>query len=509
MTGTAKTEEEEFYKIYRLEVITIPTNRPLIRRDEADLLFKNETGKYAYLAGLIQELHSHGQPILVGTVSVAKSEFLSSKLSEMGIPHKVLNAKQDAHEADIIAQAGQLGAITIATNMAGRGTDIKVVPEVVALSGTVEYKGSEYPLGGLYVIGTEKHETRRIDNQLRGRSGRQGDPGFSQFMIAPSDDIMRIFGGDRLSSVLNSAWAAGAPDDEPVMQSTFITNRITSVQKQVEGRNFDTRKHILEYDDVLNQHRLVMYGKRNKILEGDDIETEVLDMFHHVAENFVQKIDFSPENLQESLAEVVAEINAFAGTPVIDVDKLESVEPEVLQEAIKKALYIPVNELHQKVGSESFFDFEKKLTLGSFDELWMGHIDRMAHLREEVAFEGYAQKQPLVVYKERAYDRFVELIREIEFRVVKALVGAREVLQIAQKEIAESQMIVSRQLDPAPEMDISTPAVFSAVPNEDGIRVVRVNNTPATLDPNIFKGIGRNDVCPCGSGKKFKHCHGK
>jgi len=177
MTGTAKTEEEEFYKIYRLEVITIPTNRPLIRRDEADLLFKNEDGKYAYLAGLIQELNSHGQPILVGTVSVAKSELLSSKLTEMGIAHKVLNAKQDAHEADIIAQAGQIGSITIATNMAGRGTDIKVVPEVVALSGIVAYKGSEYPLGGLYVIGTEKHETRRIDNQLRGRSGRQGDPG--------------------------------------------------------------------------------------------------------------------------------------------------------------------------------------------------------------------------------------------------------------------------------------------------------------------------------------------
>jgi preprotein translocase subunit SecA len=401
--------------------------------------------------------------------------------------------------------------------MAGRGTDIKVTPEVVALSGTLEYKGNEFPLGGLFVIGTEKHETRRIDNQLRGRSGRQGDPGFTQFMIAPSDDIMRIFGGDRLSSVLNSSLAAGTPDDEPIMQSTFITNRITSVQKQVEGRNFDIRKHILEYDDVLNQHRLVMYGKRNRFLEGENIDDEVLAMFDRVAESFVEKIDFSPENLQESLVETVAAINHFAGTTVLDIDQLDSIEPEALQNAIREALLIPVNELNQKVGNESFFDFEKRLVLGSFDELWMNHIDRMAHLREEVAFEGYAQKQPLVVYKERAYDRFVELVREIEYRVVKALIGAREVLQIAQREIAESQMIVSRQLDPVPEMEISTPAVFSAPQNpqnEDGIRVIRVENkTEAEAkpahEPSLYKGTKRNDACPCGSGKKFKHCHGK
>lgn len=508
MTGTAKTEEEEFYKIYRLEVIMIPTNRPLIRKDEADLLFKNEKGKYEFLAGLIQELHQQKQPVLVGTVSVAKSELLSSKLTELGIPHKVLNAKQDAHEADIIAQAGQLGSITIATNMAGRGTDIKVAPEAVALSGLLDYKGNEYPLGGLFVIGTEKHETRRIDNQLRGRSGRQGDPGFTQFMIAPSDDIMRIFGGDRLSSVLNSSLAAGTPDDEPIMQSSFITNRITSVQKQVEGRNFDIRKHILEYDDVLNQHRLVMYGKRNRILEGEDIEAEVLAMFDHVAANFVQKIDYAPENFQESLAETVEAINHFAGTTVLDIDQLDSIEPESLQESVREALLIPVKELNQKVGNESFFDFEKKLVLGSFDELWMSHIDRMAHLREEVAFEGYAQKQPLVVYKERAYDRFFELVQEIEYRVVKALVGAREVLQIAQREIAESQLIVSHQLDPVPEMNLDTPAVFADPKHEEGVRVIRVNNEPQ-LDPALFKDVGRNDACPCGSGKKFKHCHGK
>lgn len=512
MTGTAKTEEEEFYKIYHLEVIIIPTNRPLIRLDQSDLLFKNEKGKYEYLAGLIRELHAKGQPILVGTVSVAKSEMLSSKLEELGIPHKVLNAKQDAHEADIIAQAGQIGAITIATNMAGRGTDIKVAPEAVALTGTVSYKDNEYPLGGLFVIGTEKHETRRIDNQLRGRSGRQGDPGFTQFMIAPTDDIMRIFGGDRLSSVLNSSLAAGTPDDEPIMQSSFITNRITSVQKQVEGRNFDIRKHILEYDDVLNQHRLVMYGKRNRILEGEDIHAEVLEMFSSVAENFVRKIDFEPENLQESLAETVAAINAFAGTDVLHVDQLESIEPEELKAIVQKALLSPVDELNQKVGNESFFDFEKRLVLGSIDELWMSHIDRMSHLREEVAFEGYAQKQPLVVYKERAYDRFAELVQEIQFRVVKALVSAREVLQLAQREISEANMIVSHELPPNPTMEMPAPAVFAdpqpATQSEEGIRVIRVNETPA-VDPALFKNVGRNDVCPCGSGKKFKHCHGK
>ena len=269
MTGTAKTEEEEFYKIYSLEVIQIPTNKLIKRIDRGDLLFRSEKGKFDYIVRLIEALHDKGQPILVGTVSVAKSEYLSDLLTTRGVPHNVLNAKQDTREAEVIAAAGSYGAITIATNMAGRGTDIKIDDRVRTLTGVVQLDGAagsqEYPLGGLFVIGTEKHETRRIDNQLRGRSGRQGDPGLSQFMISPQDDIMRIFGGNRLFSILSSF--ESHPEHDPLIESKALMRNITTIQKQVEGRNFDIRKHILEYDDVLNQHRLAIYARRNRILE--------------------------------------------------------------------------------------------------------------------------------------------------------------------------------------------------------------------------------------------------
>lgn len=274
MTGTAKTEEEEFYKIYSLEVITVPTNRPIARIDRGDLLFRSEKGKFDYIVRLIEALHEKGQPVLVGTVSVAKSEYLSSLLSAKNIPHEVLNAKQDAREADIVSNAGKYGAVTIATNMAGRGTDIKIDDRVRNLDGEVILEGAagiqKYKLGGLFVIGTEKHETRRIDNQLRGRSGRQGDPGLSQFMISPDDDIMRIFGSNNMFRMIANL-SGSHPENDPLIESKQLMRGIERVQRQVEGRNFDIRKHILEYDDVLNQHRLAIYARRNRILEGKDI----------------------------------------------------------------------------------------------------------------------------------------------------------------------------------------------------------------------------------------------
>jgi preprotein translocase subunit SecA len=295
MTGTAKTEEEEFYKIYSLEVIQIPTNKPIKRIDRGDLLFRSEKGKFDYIVRLIEALHAKGQPVLVGTVSVAKSEYLSDLLTKQGITHNVLNAKQDSREAEIIASAGEYGAITIATNMAGRGTDIKIDDRVRTLEGVVKLDGAagaqEYPLGGLFVIGTEKHETRRIDNQLRGRSGRQGDPGLSQYMISPQDDIMRIFGGNRLFSILASF--ESHPENDPLIESKALMRNITTIQKQVEGRNFDIRKHILEYDDVLNQHRLAIYARRNRILEGADIHSEVVEMIESEAERLVGLTDTS------------------------------------------------------------------------------------------------------------------------------------------------------------------------------------------------------------------------
>ena len=423
MTGTAKTEEEEFYKIYRLEVISVPTNRPIKRVDRGDLLFRSEKGKFDYIVRLIEKLHEKGQPVLVGTVSVAKSEYLSALLENKGIPHNVLNAKQDAREADIIGAAGQYGAVTIATNMAGRGTDIKIDDRVRNLSGEVTIEGSAgvqtYPLGGLFVIGTEKHETRRIDNQLRGRSGRQGDPGLSQFMISPQDDIMRIFGGNRIFSMLASF--ESHPEADPLIESKTLMRNIMTVQKQVEGRNFDIRKHILEYDDVLNQHRLAIYARRNRILEGKDIHGEILEMLdQQIARLIALHYDGRGEITSDIMSGLADEVNNFVGIPLVkavDYNKAETVEDLITQ--TKTILAGQIESLRDTGTPEAFAEFESRLTLASIDELWMQHIDRMAHLREEVAFEGYAQKNPLVVYKERSYEAFVNLIYDIGFRVTK------------------------------------------------------------------------------------------
>ena len=315
MTGTAKTEEEEFYKIYSLEVITVPTNRPIARIDRGDLLFRSEKGKFDYIVRLIEALHEKGQPVLVGTVSVAKSEYLSSLLSAKNIPHEVLNAKQDAREADIVSNAGKYGAVTIATNMAGRGTDIKIDDRVRNLDGEVILEGAAgkqtYKLGGLFVIGTEKHETRRIDNQLRGRSGRQGDPGLSQFMISPDDDIMRIFGSNNMFRMIANL-SGSHPENDPLIESKQLMRGIERVQRQVEGRNFDIRKHILEYDDVLNQHRLAIYARRNRILEGKDIHSDVVEMLENQIERVISLAYDGHSDIESDVAQnIVNAINDF------------------------------------------------------------------------------------------------------------------------------------------------------------------------------------------------------
>ena len=420
MTGTAKTEEEEFYKIYSLEVLAVPTNKPLIRDDRGDLLFKNEVGKFEFLVNLIAKLHSVGQPILVGTVSVAKSEYLSDLLKEKWVPHEVLNAKQDEREAEIIAKAGSFGGVTIATNMAGRGTDIKLSEEVKTLSGKMEITPIlSYDLGWLFVIGTEKHETRRIDNQLRGRSGRQWDPGTSQFLVSPNDDIMRIFGGDKLFSIFNSPIFASVPADEPLAESGMLTKRITSVQKQVEGRNFDIRKHVLEYDDVINQHRLVIYARRNKLLKGESQEI-LNEMIVRVSKSLTDNArDPLTGNLSlESLQEVYKVISGKEKLP-----EIQDISSE--EEIIESYIRAHINNLRAKAGEENVSNFINQLMLQSIDLLWMQHIDAMTHLREEVAFESYAQKNPLIVYRERAYDRFMTLISDIDHRVVRSMIASQ------------------------------------------------------------------------------------
>jgi hypothetical protein len=430
MTGTAKTEEEEFYKIYSLEVITVPTNRPIARIDRGDLLFRSEKGKFDYIVRLIEALHEKGQPVLVGTVSVAKSEYLSSLLSAKNIPHEVLNAKQDAREADIVSNAGKYGAVTIATNMAGRGTDIKIDDRVRNLDGEVILEGAAgkqtYKLGGLFVIGTEKHETRRIDNQLRGRSGRQGDPGLSQFMISPDDDIMRIFGSNNMFRMIANL-SGSHPENDPLIESKQLMRGIERVQRQVEGRNFDIRKHILEYDDVLNQHRLAIYARRNRILEGKDIHSDVVEMLENQIERVISLAYDGHSDIESDVAQnIVNAINDFAGAEIAKVsDYLDAENLEDLKRKTKNLLGGRIEMLRDTGSEEIFADFERRLTLAAIDELWMQHMDAMAHLREEVAFEGYAQKNPLVVYKERAYNSFVNMMSDIEYRVIKGLLTAK------------------------------------------------------------------------------------
>ncbi len=516
MTGTAKTEEEEFYKIYHLEVISIPTNKPIKRIDRGDLLFKTEKGKYSYVVKLIKALHEQWQPILVWTVSVAKSEYLASLLEKEWVPHEVLNAKQDAREAEIIAAAGHYGSVTIATNMAGRWTDIKIDERVRTLTGTVKIVGTagtqEYPLGGLFVLGTEKHETRRIDNQLRGRSGRQWDPGLSQFMLSPQDDIMRIFGGNKLFAILASF--ESHPEGDPLIESNMLMKNITTIQKQVEGRNFDIRKHILEYDDVLNHHRLAIYARRYRILEWSDIHSEILDMLETEVSRIVAVAQGEEKEVSyESLTHVIDGLNTFTESLGLSTDDFQGLTDfsQVTERAF--SLLSGKIEILRNTGTEDeFAEFERRLSLAAIDELWMVHIDSMAHLREEVAFEWYAQKNPLVIYKEKAYDKFVALIETIGLRVTKWLLTAKPREGIEEVNLEETLLSKYAESGEA-TFDKKASNLLSNVGNGeyDGakeiewIRIIQANNEKKTE----FVWIGRNDVCPCWSGKKFKQCHGK
>ena len=434
MTGTAKTEEEEFYKVYALDTLIIPTNEPIIRDDRSDLLFKNEKGKFEYVIDLIKELHETGQPILVGTVSVDKSEYLSDRLKKEGVKHNVLNAKQNETEADTVANAGQMGAVTIATNMAWRGTDIKL------------WEGVK-EAGWLAIIGTEKHETRRIDNQLRWRSGRQWDPGMTQFLISPSDDIMRIFGGDKLFGVFNSPMFASLPENEPLAQSGMLTRKVTSVQKQVEWHNFDIRKHVLEYDDVINKHREIIYGRRNAILNSENIDEDIKEMVHNQIAKVVLTIYArAGEDDEVDKKKVIKKLNEFIGKQIID-DTIEIDDVTAINDPRELAKYIANIALEEidtlkkdAVSEDEFYELERRIVLQSIDRLWMNHIDAMSKLRDGVAFAGYAQRNPLVEYKEQAFGKFKELIDEIEYKTVKAMFSVRKISEVEQRQINEKNM---------------------------------------------------------------------
>ena len=462
MTGTAKTEEEEFRDIYNMYVIQIPTNKPVIREDYSDLIFATAEGKYKAIVKEIKERHAKGQPVLVGTVAVENSEKLSKMLQKEHIPHEVLNAKNNAREAEIIAKAGEKGAVTIATNMAGRGTDIKLGKGVKEL-------------GGLCVLGTERHESRRIDNQLRGRSGRQGDPGMSQFCVSFEDDLMVRFGTDSAKRLLQKVGF----DGELSIRSKALSRSIESAQKRVEGNNFDTRKHLLEYDDVINNQRMIIYGQRNRILDSDSIHSMTLDHFKNHITNIVNSHLIDSNKLTGlDVSEILETVNENLLKNDLSVDELEELDPESLIETIYEHVVEEYEEKIKDFPDELKNEFEKAISLRVIDTHWMDHINAMSLLREGIYLRQYAQENPLQAYTAEGYEMFDNLIATIDMDISRYLLNA-EIRQNTERE-----------------------QVIKGTPNEDKSKVKKQT-------PKRVKKVGRNDPCPCGSGKKYKQCCGK
>jgi len=440
MTGTAITEAEEFDKIYKLEVVPIPTNQPMIRRDEPDLVYMTEAAKFKAVVEDIAERHGAGQPILVGTTSIEKSERLSRLLEKQGVTHNVLNAKQHEREAVIITEAGQPGAVTIATNMAGRGTDI-VLGEGVAAQ------------GGLYIIGTERHESRRIDNQLRGRAGRQGDPGETRFFLSFEDDLLRVFGGERIQGIMGRLHV----DEDVALESKMFTRQIEGAQARVEGYHFDTRRHVVEYDDVMNRQREIIYGERRKILEGVDTRANFLNMLEHVVTEEVPTFCEGRHRDTWDLEGLWARMRQFAGPLLpslgeVDLNSLGESVPEVIETLVGEltSLY---EELEAKHGTELMRRAEQLVMLSVIDEKWRTYLTQMEHMREQIGFHGYGQMDPLVEYKQEAYHSFQDLMAEIQRDIVRFLYTIKfEALQPPQ-EPPPSEAAAEETAPPSPRAD--------------------------------------------------------
>ena len=461
MTGTAKTEEEEFRDIYNMYVIQIPTNRPVARKDYSDLIYATKEGKYKAIIAEIKERHASGQPVLVGTVAVETSELLSDMLKKARIPHEVLNAKNNAREAEIIAKAGAKGAVTIATNMAGRGTDIKISDEVKEL-------------GGLCVIGTERHESRRIDNQLRGRSGRQGDPGFSQFCVSFEDDLMVRFGTDRAKSLLQSVGF----DGDVSIRNGMLSKSVESAQKRIEGNNYDIRKTLLQYDDVINQQREIIYEKRNDILDKEDIHEDILESFR----NYTHSLVFSHliENTELTEADINEILESVNGLVKKDI-KLSSIKNKNADEIynyISNHLMKEYDDKVKEVPEEIRREFEKAVSLRIIDTHWMEHINTMSLLREGIGLRGYAQENPLRAYTNEGFELFENLLDLIDKQTTTYLIRAEIRQNVERKQVVKGEAVN----DP---------------------------NKVKKKTPKRVNKIGRNDQCPCGSGKKYKQCCGK
>ena len=532
MTGTAMTEEAEFEEIYNLDVIEIPTNKPMIRKDENDVIYKNENAKFRAVIESVKESHQKGQPVLIGTVSIEKSEKLSKLLNEARIPHEVLNAKSHEKEAMIVAQAGKFGAVTIATNMAGRGTDImlggnseylakeemkknKVPANLIEESNTYyetddqeilrareqfnklvakydeqikEEKQKVIDAGGLKIIGTERHESRRIDDQLRGRSGRQGDVGESRFFIGLDDDLMKIFAGDAITKVYNTL---GADENMPIAAG-MITKAVKNAQKKVEGRNFSIRKNVLKYDDVMNAQREIIYKQRREVLDGEDIHNNILNMINSIAEETVSMFIEGEDGKSVNVEALNAEITNIFGLDMLDYIKEHKNDSNAIIEELEKQATEKYQAKEEEITSERMRELERIVMLKVVDEKWMNHIDNMDELKNGIGLRAYGQQDPVVKYRMEGMDMFEEMVANIKLDVVKLLMNIRKQNQNVQRQ--ETAKITGAALEAINSVDggkkISTPEYSQTVVNEG-------------------PKVGRNDPCPCGSGKKYKNCCGK
>ena len=494
MTGTASTSAEEFFKVYNIEVVEIPTNKPLIRKDLSDVVYKSEKGKFNAICEKIKEINKTGQPILVGTIAIEKSEYLSALLTRFGVAHEVLNAKYHEKEALIVKNAGQKGAVTIATNMAGRGTDIKLGEGVKEV-------------GGLFILGTERHEARRIDNQLRGRAGRQGDPGVSQFFVSLEDELMRRFGGDKLINMMNTL---GLPEDQPI-QNKIISKTIENAQAKIEGFNFDIRKHVLEYDDVMNKQREVIYEKRKEILNAADLKNEILGYISKEMENLVSF--HSTEEGEINVHEIYEGVKTIIPTEEIVEKKLEEMKNNTAQNPAEKnsamteyligLIKEAYNKKEQEIGEENLRNIERAIILQTTDVSWMNHLDEMDYLRDGIGLRGYGQRDPLVEYKREAYHMFSQLLENIRSSVVRTIF--RISLAVPQNSGTPKQQ---ENLSYSGGGEVKQFGAAQKSQDEG----VQTNNSKEEKksSPIINKDkVGRNDPCPCGSGKKYKKCHGK
>ena len=531
MTGTAMTEEAEFQEIYKLDVIEIPTNKPMIRKDHHDIIYKNENAKFRAVINDIKESNKKGQPVLVGTVSIEKSEKLSKLLDKEGIKHTVLNAKYHEKEAEIVAQAGKFGAVTIATNMAGRGTDIMLggnseflakqemrrqrysleqIEQATAFNETSnpafidarnkfkelknkydedikEEKEKVVAAGGLKIIGTERHESRRIDNQLRGRSGRQGDPGESRFYIGLDDDLMKIFGGNMITKVYDTL---GADEDMPIA-SKMISNAVESAQKKVEGRNFSIRKNVLQYDDVMNTQRGIIYSQRKQVLDGENMKENISNMIDSLADETVNSYVTDEGINRESL---LSEISTTFGISKLDSLDKNKVKAENVAKELKEKAHKIYDEKEQEFGADNLRELERVVMLKIVDERWMDHIDAMDELKDGIGLQAYGQKDPVVQYRIEGFDMFDQMIADIKLNVVKVLMNARK--REGAPERKESIKITSEGREEA-TLNLSENTAPSS------------SSGPKTPYVKKEAEIGRNDPCPCGSGKKYKNCCGK